>query len=149
MKDSENLVNQEKLEDEAEKYYEYLGNNEKVINTNIEKNTTDKLVGKWKPYKAEYKEEEISLREVYGSGIEYGGELILNSDNTYTEFIGIYSEDNINDLQGTYRTYGSGEKAVLTTNNGKTKALEVLKGEENSSIVLTNNDGTRIYFTRI
>lgn len=148
IKDSENLVNQEKLEAEAEKYYEYLGNNGEFINTNIEKSTIDKVVGKWKPYKAEYKGKEINLRDVYGSGITYGGELILNKDNTYTEFIGVYSEDNVNDLQGTFRTYGSGEKALLTTNNGETKTLEVLESGENSIIVLTNSDGTRIYFTK-
>lgn len=147
MKDSESLVNQEKLEAEAKKYYEYLGNNDDFTNTNIE-HTTDKLVGKWKPYKAEYKGKEINLRDVYGSGITYGGELILNKDNTYTEFIGIYSEDNVNDLQGTYRTYGAGEKALLTTNNGETKTLELLESGENSIIVLTNSDGRRIYFTK-
>lgn len=148
IKDSENLVNQEKLEAEAKQYYQYLGNDEEFINTNIEKTTTTKLVGKWKPYKAEYKGEEINLIEVYGSGITYGGELILNKDNTYTEFIGIYSEDNVNDLQGTYRTYDEGEKALLTTNNGETKTLEFLESGENSTIVLTNSDGTRIYFTK-
>lgn len=147
MKDSESLVNQEKLEAEAKKYYEYLGNNGDFTNTNIE-HTTDKLVGKWKPYKAEYKGKEMNLRDVYGSGITYGGELILNKDNTYTEFIGIYSEDNVNDLQGTYRTYGTGEKALLTTNNGETKTLELLESGENSIIVLTNSDGRRIYFTK-
>lgn len=148
IKDSENLVNQEKLEAEAEKYYEYLGDDTECINANIEKTPTTKLAGKWKPYKAEYKGKEINLREVYGSGITYGGELILNKDNTYTELIGIYSEDNINDLQGTYRTYGTGEKALLTTNNGETKTLEFLESGENNSIVLTNRDGTRIYFTK-
>lgn len=148
MKDGENIVNQEKLENEAKQYYQYLGDSEEFVNTNIEKTTANKLVGKWKPYKAEYKGEEINLRDVYGSGITYGGELILNSDNTYTEFIGIYSEDNVNDLQGTFRTYGIGEKALLTTNNGETKALELLESGENSTIVLTNSDGTKIYFTK-
>ena len=148
IKDSENLVNQEKLEAEAKKYYEYLGNSGDFINANVEKTTTDKLIGKWKPYKAEYKGKEINLREVYGSGITYGGELILNKDNTYTEFIGIYSEYNINDLQGTFKTYGSGEKALLTTNNGENKPLEVLESGDSNVIVLTNSDGTKIYFTK-
>ena len=152
----EELVSEEKLEKQAEEYYKSLNINGKVDNSlenvNTEDNNTtnkDYFVGKWKPYMAEQNGKEINLREVYGSGISYGGELALNADGTYTEFIGVYSQDNIDDLQGTYKTYGDGQRAVLTTNNGATKVLECLNLDKREpTILLSLEDGTNVYFTK-
>ena len=132
---------QEKYEEEIKEMKEKSTKQEEEIN---------KLVGKWIPFKAEYNGEQISLRSIYGSGIEYGGELILNHNGTYTEFIGIYSEETMNDLQGTYNIYGNGEKALLKSNNGETKVLECLESSNINSnettIVERLENGTCIYF---
>lgn len=157
---ADELVDSEKIEKQIEKHYSYL----KYINTNNIQNvntdyvdTQNVFVGKWSPYKAEQNGEEIPLSAVYGSGIAYGGELILNSDETYTEFIGIYSEDALNDLQGKYRRYGNGEKAILTTNNKETKILEMLESSKDNSnvnsdeatLVLMTEGGIHVYFKRV
>ena len=153
---SEELVNEEKLEKQAEEYYKSLNMNGTLGDSGENVNTEDNsivnknyFVGKWKPYMAEQNGKEINLREVYGSGISYGGELVLNDDGTYTEFIGIYSQDNIDDLQGTYKVYGNGQRAVLTTNNGKTKVLGCLNLDSREpTILLSLEDGTNVYFTK-
>lgn len=101
---------------------------------------------------AEYNGKEIPLSSVYGSGIVYGGELILNDDGTYTEFIGVYSEDIKNDLQGTYKIYENGEKALLTSNNGESKVLKCLEisniNSNEGTMVERLEDGTYVYFEK-
>lgn len=160
--EGEKLVNQTKLENEAKEYYKYFD-----INSNSENNTMingeyidlksnkeeiNKLLGRWKPYMAEYNGKEIPLSSVYGSGIVYGGELILNDDGTYTEFIGVYSEDIKNDLQGTYKIYENGEKALLTSNNGESKVLKCLEisniNSNEGTMVERLEDGTYVYFEK-
>ena len=78
--------------------------------------------------------------------------MILNHNGTYTEFIGIYSAEKINDLQGTYNIYGNGEKALLKSNNGETKVLECLESSNINSnettIVERLENGTCIYFKK-
>lgn len=154
------LVDSGKIEKQIEEHYSYLNyintNDIQNVNTNYV-DTQNVFVGKWSPYKAEQNGEEIPLSVVYGSGIAYGGELILNSDETYTEFIGVYSEDALNDLQGKYRRYGNGEKAILTTNNKETKILEMLESSKDNSnvnsdeatIVLMTEGGIHVYFKRV
>lgn len=162
LEECENLLDEEKLDNEAKEYYRYLdinGNledeklsNEEYINLKSNQQEINKLVGIWKPFKAEYNGEEISLRSIYGSGIEYGGELRFNHNGTYTEFIGIYSDETINDLQGTYHIYGNGEKALLKTNNGEIKVVECLESSnvnaDEATIVEGLEDGTCIYFKK-
>lgn len=161
MQQSEKLINRTKLENEANEYYnfnsssenKYLINGEYINSSSTySKEEINKLVGKWIPFKAEYNGEQISLRSIYGSGIEYGGKLILNHNGTYTEFIGVYSEETMNDLQGTYNIYGNGEKALLTSNNGETKVLECLESSNINSnettIVERLENGTCIYFKK-
>lgn len=161
MQQSEELINRKKLEDEANEYYNFNSSSEKkhlingkYINSSSTYNEEEinKLVGKWKPFKVEYNGQEIPLTQVYGSGIEYGGELILNHNGTYSEFIGIYSVEKINDLQGTYNIYGNGEKALLKSNNGETKELECLESSNinsnDATIVERLENGTCIYFKK-
>lgn len=159
MEKSEELVDEAKLEKQADEYYESLNKNSTLNELKESFNTEDNnivnknyFVGKWKPYKAEQNGMEISLREVYGSGISYGGELILNDDGTYTAFIGVYSQDNIYDLQGTYKTDKNDETVVLTSKSGKIQKLELLEYTNvNSSdiiIRLVLEDDIYVYFTK-
>lgn len=161
MQQSEELINRKKLEDEANEYYNFNSSSEKkhlingkYINSSSTYNEEEinKLVGKWKPFKVEYNGQEIPLSQVYGSGIAYGGELILNHNGTYSEFIGIYSVEKINDLQGTYNIYGNGEKALLKSNNGEIKELECLESSNinsnDATIVERLENGTCIYFKK-
>lgn len=154
---SSNEVNEEKIENKAQEYYQYLNNNasnDKPDYTTI--NTTNaayidyqnRFVGHWRPYMAEENGKEINLREVYGSGIsEYGGELILENNGTFSELIGIYSKESEHGLIGKYKIYGNGENILLTNNNGETKIVEFL--DENSDIIrMTLEDGKCIYFSR-
>lgn len=58
----------------------------------------------------------------------------------------------MNDLQGTYNIYGNGEKALLTSNSGKSKDIEFLESSNINSdearIVERLEDGTCIYFKK-
>lgn len=94
-------------------------NNDKVAKGNNMKN---EIVGNWSPSSATENGEEISLQEVYGSAISYGGYLTFNEDGTYTEFIGVYSPETEDDLQGTYTV--SGNTITLSTKAGTQKVLD-------------------------
>lgn len=74
------------------------------------------ITGNWEPRTATRNGEDISLQEIYGTGIKYGGYLTLNSDNTYSRLIGITSDEITNDLTGTYKILGN--KIIFTTKNG-------------------------------
>ena len=154
---SSNEVNEEKIENKAQEYYQYLDNNASNDIPNYTTiNTTNaayidyqnRFVGHWRPYMAEENGKEINLREVYGSGIsEYGGELILENNGTFSELIGIYSKESEHGLIGKYKIYGNGENILLTNNNGETKIVEFL--DESSDIIrMTLEDGKCIYFSR-
>lgn len=151
------------LEQQAQDYYEYLHNEDEYegaknvastgsTNQNAEFININKLVGNWKPYMAEDKDgNEINIRDIYGSGVSaYGGELVIKDNGTYTEFIGVYSKEEIDRLSGTYETYGNGEKGLLTSNTGETKTIEILGKGTNSSEVLkvTSEDGNSVYFSK-
>lgn len=154
---SSNEVNEEKIENKAQEYYQYLNNNaSNDVPDYTTTNTTNaayidyqnRFVGHWRPYMAEENGKEINLREVYGSGIsEYGGELILENNGTFSELIGIYSKESEHGLIGKYKIYGNGENILLTNNNGETKIVEFL--DESSDIIrMTLEDGKCIYFSR-
>lgn len=108
------------------------------------------LFGTYRPYKAFYNKEEVSLQHIYGTGFStYGGELVLKDDGTYTEFIGISSIDNINGLQGTYEIFDT-NIIQLTNHNNETKYI-ICTLDSSSNIVLIeyNTDGTIIYLKKI
>ena len=153
---SSKKVSEEKIENKAQEYYKYLNTNNFNETQYYETNASNagyidnqnRFVGHWKPYKAEENGKEINLREVYGSGIsEYGGELILENDGTFSELIGIYSKETERGLIGKYKVYGNGENALLTNNNEETKIVEFVN--ENTNIIrMTLEDGKCIYFKR-
>ncbi|MCI8482483.1 MAG: hypothetical protein HFJ27_05475 [Clostridia bacterium] len=142
---SKKELEEERLDKQAEQYYNEINS----------ANKENLFKGAWKPYKAIQHGNEIPLSQLYGSGIQYGGELIFNEDRTYTEFIGVYSEETIDDRRGTYKVSTDGKKAILTTNNKETKELELLQYIEDRStnvnqeiIQMLLEDGTQIYFRK-
>ena len=151
------------LEKQAQKYYQYLDNESSDINVksastkgdyteNMEIVHVSKLAGKWKPYMAQDKDgNEINLRDIYGSGIStYGGELVIKQNGTYTEWIGVYSEEEIDRFTGICEVYGDGEKGMLISNQGETKTIQIIQNGINSLEVLkvTNEEGISIYFSK-
>lgn len=149
-------VSEEKIEKEAQKYYQYLNNNASNKTPDYTATNTinsayidyqNRFVGHWRPYMAEENGKEINLREIYGSGISEGGELILKNDGTFSELIGVYSKETEHGLIGKYKVYGSGENALLTNNNGETKIVEYLEGSSDI-IRMTLEDGKCIYFQK-
>lgn len=158
MEKGETLLKEKNLKKQAEKQYNQFiegnANTTKNImnsNTYLDKESLaneNQFEGKWKPYKAEDGEgKEINIMEIYGSGMQYGGELILNVDRTYTEFIGVYSEDIIDTLQGTYEVYGNGNKGLLTADSGDLKTIEIVDDSANIMRV-TDEVGNVVYFSR-
>ena len=154
MEEKKTEVTEEKINIKAEEHYKYLDNNKDVNGANLQTNGENiyktkksRLIGNWKPYMAEQNGKEINLRDVYGSGIEYGGELLIESDGTFSELIGVYSEEEIDNFIGKYRILGNGEKAILTTNNNEMKIVEFL--DESSNVLLMSlENGTCVYFLK-
>lgn len=61
-------------------------------------------VGKWYLVSAKQDNKDVELSDLYGTGfVYYGGILTLNEDMSYTEYIGVYSEDQRLDYEGTYK----------------------------------------------
>lgn len=138
----------------------YEDNKEKSANTNNEEALNNSLDGKWIPFMAEYNGEEVPLSYYYGSGIsEYGGSLAINGDGTYTEFIGVYSSDEIDDKVGKYINIDS-NTITLISNSGEKKQLKLIENkndyintnvsiDEEKSAVLTSEDNMEnIYFRK-
>lgn len=98
------------------------------------------LARDWDPKTATKNGKEISLQEIYGTGIQYGGYLTLNSDNTYSRLIGITSDEVEKDLTGTYEVKSN--DIVLTTKNGKTEKAKFVNG----TIVYDYGDGINVTF---
>ncbi len=119
-----------------------------ITNINVEDSNQYKIMGIWEPYMAEQNGKGISITEIYGSAVsKYGGLLILTSDGTFSEFIGAYSDEIIDDLTGTYKVYDNGEKAVLTTNNNETKIFELLDVKKGIALMSLEN-GVNIFFKK-
>lgn len=55
----------------------------------------------------------VTPSEVFGTGSTYGGTLVINKDNTYTEYVGITGEDD--NYVGTYKI--SDTKIIFTNKN--------------------------------
>lgn len=151
------------LEQQAQKHYQYLNNETSNNNVNsaatkgnytenMESVHVSKLAGKWKLYMAQDKDgNEINLRDIYGSGIStYGGELVIKQNGTYTEWIGVYSEEEMDRFTGICEVYGDGEKGMLISNQGETKTIQIIKDDINSLEVLkvTNEEGISTYFSK-
>ena len=101
----------------------------------------------WIPYKAEKDGEEISLNIIWGSSIQhYGGYLKFNqNEKTYSEFIGAYSDESIEALQGKYTV--SGNKITFIPNKGEKSTAEYITDEEGRKIIKKEElDNVYVYF---
>ncbi len=108
----------------------------------------------WMPYKAEKDGKEVSLSEVWGTGIQYGGYLSLSriedgkqgspDNGTYSELIGIY--ENEDSLKGTY--YLSGNSIKFEPNSGEPSYGEIsyVSGSDMFGIITKDYNGITVYF---
>jgi hypothetical protein len=87
------------------------------------------IVGNWNCTNAlDSDYEEVSLREIFGSIISNGvGELTLNSDGTFTNYIGAFSSELDDDTVGTYTV--SEHTIKLKCKSGKTETLTYLNNQ--------------------
>lgn len=109
-------------------------------------NRGSEFVGDWYLVSAEKNGEDIDLKEIFGTAIiDYGGTLSLNSDGTYTEFIGVYSEEETSSLEGTYHIKKN--IVYLTNKNGVTKNLSIINQDNKLLIKEDIGDGVVIYFS--
>ncbi len=108
---------------------------------NTEKNKTD-VVGTWNISSAEQDGEEVSLGSIFGSGIKYGGSINLNSDGSYSKYIGITSEEQEDDLTGTY--IYEGNKILFTSNSGMVEVADI----EDGKIKLKDSNGYILFFIK-
>lgn len=110
----------------------------------LDKKEYDDLIGEWNIKRATLKGKDFSLTELFGTGIQYGGKITLSKIGKYTEFIGVYSHENIDDYQGIYEI--KGPQILLSSNSGKTKTLNYNKKTEELSEQVDKD--TIIYFTK-
>lgn len=88
----------------------------------------------YKPYKAiEIEtEKEVTLATVFGTAYsQYGGELTLNEDNTFSLYVGISNSD---DSEGTFTLEDDNIKAVF--NSGEEKEFVVAQENEVTVIIV-------------
>ena len=102
--------------------FEKENSNEKQEN-NIEDVLIEnnELIGSWEPSFAKENNQEISLRNIYGSGIS--GTMNFDSNGKYTAFIGNYSSEFEDDLQGDYINGRS--SITLIAKSGKKEILTI------------------------
>lgn len=96
------------------------------------------IAGKWKiDYVKDKNGENVPLREVFGTGLNTATDaLLLNEDNTYSKYIGIYADEK--DVTGTY-TVINGKKLVLKNGNNVEKELNI-QLQENSLLPIIIED---------
>ena len=99
------------------------------------------IVGEWEPTKAREGYMEISLQNIWGSSIKYGGTLNIYEDGRYTEYIGVFDEE----------ARVTGEVQV---NNKKIKLKSKLNAEKevtivNENLLDINYDGRTVRFRKI
>lgn len=145
-KEQSNNINEEKVEEtkklQEERYIEKTSNQSTGLN--VQEYFNGKIIGNWKPYKAERDSEEIGLREIYGTSIKYGGSLNIKEDGTYTELIGAYSEEDNANLVGTYQEQE--DIIELIPKSGIHK--KILFIEKDNILIEQLEDGTLIYFKK-
>lgn len=103
------------------------------------------LKGEWFPYKILLKNKEIQLQEYFGTSINYGNFLTLNEDKTYTDYIGIYEDEN--DVVGTFKVKGN--KIIFTSKNGDKKEALIIEDEKEKLSIKLNIDDYTIYYEKV
>ena len=98
-------------------------------NTSANDDIFDLITGDWEISHAIIKEtnEEYSLQNIYGTGIEYGGILSLNQDGTFNKYIGI-TDGSVDSHEGEYHVLGN------------SISLEYRNGEIESAVYIPDVD---------
>lgn len=114
-----------------------------VVMTNAQMPTESERASVFKPYKAVETEvnKEVPLTTVFGSAFgNYGGELSLNPDGTFTLSLGAQKGD-------TYGTYTEQDGKILVEySDGKTDEFIVEKDENNNAEIKIQMGLYTIYF---
>lgn len=107
---------------------------------------TPDLTGKWEPAAGESiaSGQAVSLSEIYGSGLSYGGSLELNSDGTFFVGVGIISDNSSH--KGTYTV--SGNEIHVTYKNGTEDTFQYLADYNGGEAVKAPQGDYYIYFCR-
>lgn len=104
----------------------------------------DTIAGTYKPYKAVESEtgKEAPLATVFGSAYsQYGGELTLLEDGTFTVYIGISNSD---DSSGTYTRKNN--KITALYKSGETAVFTVERNSEGEKTIIVPMGLYNIYF---
>lgn len=104
------------------------------------------LAGSWEPVMGESAASgnPVELREIYGTGLSYGGSLDLNADGTFYVGVGIINDNNAH--KGTYTVDGSG--IHVTYRNGMADTFEYLSDYNGREAVKARQGDYYIYFCR-
>ena len=81
--------------------------NDIVEDISVEDDISDFIIGVWKIQFAKNGTDgtDYPLQNLYGTGIQYGGTLTLNNDNTFAKLMGI--TDDTSDNEGTFSIVGN------------------------------------------
>lgn len=111
-----------------------------------EPQNTPELTGKWEPAAGESiaSGQAVSLSEIYGSGLSYGGSLELNSDGTFFVGVGIISDNSSH--KGTYTV--SGNEIHVTYKNGAEDTFQYLADYNGGEAIKAPQGDYYIYFCR-
>lgn len=109
-------------------------------------NDTPDLTGSWEPVMGESvaSGNPVELREIYGTGLSYGGSLDLNADGTFYVGVGIINDNNAH--KGTYTVDGSG--IHVTYRNGTADTFAYLSDYNGQEAVKARQGDYYIYFCR-
>ena len=109
-------------------------------------NDTPDLTGSWEPVMGESvaSGNPVELREIYGTGLSYGGSLDLNADGTFYVGVGIINDNNAH--KGTYTVDGSG--IHVTYRNGTVDTFAYLSDYNGREAVKARQGDYYIYFCR-
>lgn len=109
-------------------------------------NDTPDLTGSWEPVMGESvaSGNPVELREIYGTGLSYGGSLDLNADGTFYVGVGIINDNNAH--KGTYTVDDSG--IHVTYRNGTADTFVYLSDYNGREAVKARQGDYYIYFCR-
>ena len=74
--------------------------------------------------------------------MKYGGSIQIKKDGSYSKYIGVTSDEQKNELNGTYKY--DGNTVTFTNYNGEVETAQIT----DDTLKLMNSDGYIIYFTK-
>jgi len=115
--------------------------NKEEVKVDESKKIIKSIVGEWEPTKAREGFMEISLQNIWGTSIKYGGTLKIYEDGKYTEYIGVYDEED----RVTGEVQVKGNKIKLKSKLNEEKEVTIV--DEN--LLDINYDGRTVRFRKI